>query len=104
MRAIQVDIRIPFTAGMNALITARLSARVAHEAMITGRRYGGEDAAVAGIVDAAVAADLVLDAAVERAAALASKDPMTLGALKRRLYASTLTALRDPDNAVGVAP
>jgi len=32
----EVDIGIPFTVGMNALITARLSARVAHEAMTTG--------------------------------------------------------------------
>jgi len=53
----EVDINIPFSVGMNALIAARLSPRVAHEAMTTGRRYGGEDAAAADIVEAAVSAD-----------------------------------------------
>ncbi|HSZ13307.1 MAG TPA: enoyl-CoA hydratase-related protein [Solirubrobacteraceae bacterium] len=94
----EVDIRIPFTVGMNALIAARLSPRVAHEAMTTGRRYGGEDAAAAGIVEEAVESDLVLPSAVARAAALASKDPYTLGAIKGRLYASTLLALRAPSS------
>jgi enoyl-CoA hydratase/carnithine racemase len=74
----EIDIRIPFTPGMNALITVRLSARTAHEAMTTGRRYGGLDAAAAGIVDEAVEAEQVLPRAIERAAALADKDPATL--------------------------
>ncbi|MDX6701443.1 MAG: Delta3-Delta2-enoyl-CoA isomerase, partial [Baekduia sp.] len=43
----EVDIRIPFTPGMNALVAARLSKRTAHEAMTTGRRYGGTDAEAA---------------------------------------------------------
>lgn len=94
----EVDIRIPFTPGMNALITARLSARVAHEAMTTGRRYGGEAATAAGIVEQAVAAELVLGTAKELAAALAAKDPGTLGTIKRRLYAGTLAALREPNS------
>ena len=47
----EVDIGIAFTAGMNELITARLPARTAHEAMTTGRRYGGAEAAAAGIVE-----------------------------------------------------
>jgi Delta3-Delta2-enoyl-CoA isomerase len=94
----EIDIRIPFTAGMNALITARLSARVAHEAMTTGRRYGGEAAAAAEIVEQAVEADLVLATATELAATLATKDPETLGTIKQRLYASTLAALREPSS------
>jgi enoyl-CoA hydratase/carnithine racemase len=92
----EVDIGIPFTPGMNSLITARLSARTAHEAMTTGRRYGGEDAAEAGIVDAALAEQELLTRAVERAGALAGKNPDTLGTIKRRLYSGTLEALRDP--------
>jgi enoyl-CoA hydratase/carnithine racemase len=97
----EVDIGIPFTPGMSALILARLSARVAHEAMTTGRRYGGDAAAQAGIVERAVEADLVLSTATELAAALAPKDPATLGAIKQGLYVSTLEALRGPlDSAV----
>ncbi len=57
----EVDIGIPFTPGMSALIASRLTAPVAHEAMTTGRRYGGEDAATAGIVDQAVPEDAVLE-------------------------------------------
>ncbi len=91
----EVDIRIPFTHGMNALIAARLSKHAAHEAMTTGRRYGGLDAQTAGIVDSAVEEDRVRAEAIELAAALASKDPATLGAIKRRLYEAPLAALRD---------
>lgn len=91
----EVDIRIPFTHGMNALIAARLSKHAAHEAMTTGRRYGGLDAQAAGIVDHAVGEERVLPQAIELAAALASKDPATLGAIKRRLYEAPLAALRD---------
>jgi Delta3-Delta2-enoyl-CoA isomerase len=91
----EVDIRIPFTHGMNALIAARLSAHAAHESMTTGRRYGGVDAQAAGIVDHAVEQERVLPQAIELAAALAAKDPATLGTIKRRLYEAPLAALRD---------
>jgi enoyl-CoA hydratase/carnithine racemase len=93
----EVDIGIPFTPGMSALIASRLTAPAAHEAMTTGRRYGGQDAAAAGIVDQAVGEGAVLERAIERASHLAGKDPATLGMIKRRLYAATLAALRDPD-------
>ncbi len=91
----EVNIRIPFTHGMSALIAARLSKQAAHEAMTTGRRYGGLDAMQAGIVDHAAAEDRVLAQSIELAAALAAKDPATLGAIKRRLYEAPLAALRD---------
>jgi Delta3-Delta2-enoyl-CoA isomerase len=91
----EVDIHIPFTPPMAALIQARLSKATAHEAMTTGRRYGGTDAAAAGIVDVAVGEERVLAEAVERAAALAGKDPATLGAIKVGMYAEALALLRD---------
>ena len=96
----EVDIKIPFTAGMNALITARLVPQIAHEAMTTGRRYGGKEAARAGIVEEALDAEHLLDRALEIAAALAPKDPVTLGTIKQRLYASTLSALRQPESTL----
>lgn len=92
----EVDINIPFTPPMAALIQARLSKAAAHEAMTTGRRYGGADAAAAGIVDDAVGEDEVLPRAIERAAALASKDGATLAAIKEGMYAEALALLRDP--------
>jgi Delta3-Delta2-enoyl-CoA isomerase len=91
----EVDIRIPFTLGMDALIKSRLKPQVAHEAMLTGRRYGGVDALAAEIVQAALPEDQVLPAAIERASALADKDGTTLGTIKERLYAPALAAIRD---------
>lgn len=91
----EVDIRIPFTPGMDALIKARLTPQVAHEAMTTGRRYGADQAVAAAIVQTAVPEDQVLPVAVERAAALAEKDGATLGTIKQRLYAPALSVLRD---------
>jgi Delta3-Delta2-enoyl-CoA isomerase len=91
----EVDIHIPFTPGMSALIQSRLTPQVAHEAMTTGRRYGGVDAAAAGIVDATAAEGAVLDDAVERAAALAGKASPTLGTIKARMYGPALTLLRE---------
>jgi Delta3-Delta2-enoyl-CoA isomerase len=92
----EVDIRIPFTPGMAALIQSRLAPPSAHEAMTTGRRYGGTDALSAGIVEAAVAEDEVLAVAVERAGALTGKAGSTLGAIKEGMYARALELLRTP--------
>jgi enoyl-CoA hydratase/carnithine racemase len=89
----EVDIQIPFTPGMNALITARLAPQTAHEAMTTGRRYGGADAQQVAIVDRAVAEDEVLPAALEVAGALAAKAGPTLGTIKTRMYGPALAAL-----------
>ena len=90
----EVDIGIPFTPGMGALIQARLSPQVAHEAMTTGRRYGGVDAAAVGLVDDAAGEEQVLAAALERARPLAAKAGPTLGAIKEQMYAHVLRLLR----------
>jgi len=92
----EIDIRLPFTPGMNALLSSRLAPAVAHEAMTTGRRYGGAEAAAAGIVATAVAEDRVREEACERARARAGSDPATLAAIKQRLYAEPLATLRGP--------
>ncbi len=92
----EVDIGIPFTPGMSALIAARLAPPAAHEAMTTGRRYGGLDAQAAGIVQRAVAEDEVRATALARADELAGKDPGTLRTIKQRLHGPALAALRGP--------
>ncbi|MFF8993934.1 enoyl-CoA hydratase-related protein [Streptomyces sp. NPDC014983] len=91
----EADIDIPFTPGMSALVQSRLAPRTAHEAMVTARRYGGLDAAAAGIVDQAVAEEDVLATAVETARAQTAKAGDTLGTIKARMYAPVLAALRD---------
>ncbi|AWI27405.1 enoyl-CoA hydratase-related protein [Streptomyces tirandamycinicus] len=91
----EVDLHLPFTPGMNALITARLPGAAAHEAMISGRRYGGEQAARVGLVTRATAQDAVLSSARDLADDMGRKDGRTLGAIKTRLFAQTLDALAD---------
>ena len=86
----EVDINIPFTPGMAALIQARLAPKAAHEAMTTGRRYGGADAAAADIVDAAVPLEEVLPAALALVRPLAAKNPQTLHAIKSGMYPTAL--------------
>ena len=89
----EVDLGIPFTAGMNALIRSRLPIATAHEAMTTARRYGGVDAKEAGIVAATAGEGEVLDLAVARAEELAAKAGPVLGAIKSRLYAEVVAEL-----------
>ena len=91
----EADINIPFTEGMTALIQAKLTPAAATEAMTTARRYGGEDALAAGLVDAVGAEDALLAAAVERVRPLAPKDGTTLGKIKQRMYAGELEILLD---------
>jgi Delta3-Delta2-enoyl-CoA isomerase len=91
----EVDINIPFTPGMAALIQSKLTPAAAHEAMTTGKRYGGTAAAAAAIVDEAVPEADVLPKALERARALTGKNPQTLAAIKNQMYTGALTALRE---------
>ncbi|HEY7962074.1 MAG TPA: enoyl-CoA hydratase-related protein [Solirubrobacteraceae bacterium] len=93
----EVDINIPFSPGMTALVMARLPIAAAHEAMTTGRRYGGTDALAAGIVHAAVSEEQVLPHALALAAGMAGKDAATLAAIKQRMYAGAVAALRDTE-------
>jgi enoyl-CoA hydratase/carnithine racemase len=86
----EVDIKIPFTKQMDALIRARLPKVVAHEAMCTARRYGGSEAADRQIVDHAVAETEVLPRAIEIAQGLAEKDRDTIVVIKRQMYADVI--------------
>ncbi|MEU9481384.1 enoyl-CoA hydratase-related protein [Streptomyces sp. NPDC048191] len=97
----EADINIPFTPGMSALIQARLTPQTAHHAMVSARRFGGQEAAAAGIVDQAVDESALRTAALELAQAHASKAGDTLGTIKARMYTPVLTTLRDTTNPRG---
>jgi enoyl-CoA hydratase/carnithine racemase len=90
----EVDINIPFTPGMAALIQAKLSPQDAVVAMTTGHRYGGADALAARLVDAIAPDDEVVGAAIERITPIAGKDRGTLGAIKTTMFAPVVAALR----------
>lgn len=91
----EVDIRIPFTAGMAALIQAKLLPHTAVTAMTTGHRYGGQEALAAALVDDVAAEAEVVNAAVAKVQPLLGKDPGTLGAIKSTMYTNVLAALRN---------
>jgi enoyl-CoA hydratase/carnithine racemase len=88
----EADLGLPVTGPMYAVLEAKLPRRAAQEAILTGRRFGGTDAAAAGIVQHAVPADDVLPRAVELAAGLAAKDRRTLAAHKRLLFGAAAQA------------
>ncbi len=89
----EVDIRIPFTPGMAALIQAKLSPAAAVASMTTGRRFGGADALRFAIVDATATEDAVTNAAVDVLAPLGGKDAGTLGAIKNTMFGPAIAAL-----------
>ncbi|CQD13703.1 enoyl-CoA hydratase [Mycobacterium lentiflavum] len=90
----EVDIKIPFTTGMAALVQAKLSPQTAVTAMTTGRRFTGPDAQAAGLVDDTAPDEELVSAAVNRLQPLLGKDRGTLGAIKSTMYASVTAALR----------
>lgn len=92
----EIDIRIPFTSGMAALIQSKLTPRAALDAMSTGYRYGGQEALDAGLVDSVAAESDLLETARERVAGLTDKHPGTLGAIKSMMYAQVVIRLNEP--------
>ena len=90
----EVDLGMPFTEGMNALIPARLPAMTAHEAMVTGRRYPGPDALAGGIVNELAADDQVLPRAVEVAQSLASKAGPGIAGIRTHLHHHVIAHLQ----------
>jgi len=89
----EVDINIPFSPGMAALIQAKLAPQTAVASMTTGRRFGGDDAASIGIVDATAAEGAVTAAAVDVLRPLGAKSQGTLGAIKQTMFAHAVATL-----------
>lgn len=89
----EVDIHIPFTPGMAALIQAKLTPQAAVSAMTTGRRFGGTEAAAIGIVDATAGEHAVTATAIDMVTPLGGKDSGTLGAIKNTMFAAAVAAL-----------
>jgi Delta3-Delta2-enoyl-CoA isomerase len=84
----EVDLGLPLTPAMYAVLAAKLPQATLHEAILTGRRYDAAAALAAGIVHHVVAENLVLDTAVELATTLAGKNRAVVAEHKRLLYAA----------------
>lgn len=89
----EADLGLPLTAEYLSVLTAKLPARSLQRAVLTGRRYGGQEALAAGIVHKVAAEDLVLPTAVRLAAEMAGKDRRTVGEHKRLLYGEAIKTL-----------
>jgi enoyl-CoA hydratase/carnithine racemase len=86
----EVDLGLPLTEAMHAVVTANLPRRAAHEAMVTGRRYGASEALAAGIVHRVAPEFDVLQQAVAIAAENAAKDRSVIAAHKRLSHGTAL--------------
>ncbi|MCF8590330.1 enoyl-CoA hydratase/isomerase family protein [Gordonia liuliyuniae] len=95
----EAALNMPFTRGMASLIRTRMSDTTATEAMLTSRRYGGDDARAAGIVDESVPADAILGRAREVARERAALVGDNLSTIKRGLR---LPLLEDLNTATPV--
>jgi enoyl-CoA hydratase/carnithine racemase len=91
----EVDIHIPFTPGMAALVMSKVTPRTAVDAMTTGRRFDGPGAVAAGLVDAAGSLESLPGLAGGLVGDLAGKDRATLGRIKATMFAGVVAALRE---------
>jgi enoyl-CoA hydratase/carnithine racemase len=90
----EVDITIPFTPGMAALVQAKLTPAAAIAAMTTGRRFDAPTAVEYGLVDRAAGETELVEVAAAAVRPLAGKDRTTLGGIKSTMFAGAFTALR----------
>src|SRR5690606_16821269 len=75
----EVDLGMPSTPGMAALIQAKLTPAAAIASMTTGRRFGGPEARDLGLVDDIADLDRLIASADALVRPLAGKDRKTLG-------------------------
>jgi enoyl-CoA hydratase/carnithine racemase len=90
-----VDVGIPFTPGMSALISAKVPQPAAHDLVVSCRQIGGKEALELGVVNRVAAHTEVVTDAVALARSMVDKDPTALRIVKKRLYpeaAGMLTA------------
>lgn len=78
----EVDIRIPFTPTMQAVLALLPNKQARRDMMLTGKRLGGKEAAELKIVDEALPAEDLFNRAMELAQMLAQKDRKTYSLIK----------------------
>src|SRR5258708_24482424 len=90
----EVDIHIPFSPGMAALIQAKLTPAAAVEAMTTGRRYGGANAQPIGPGTPTAPEGQVTTAAFESALGVSGRPPAHLHTVTLTIFAAVGPSLR----------
>lgn len=91
----EVHLSMNFPPGLMHVARSRIAAPELSRAVVVGHRYGGPEAAAAGIVDEAMALDGLTDAAIARVAPLAGTAGDNLQLIKRQLYPLIAELLSD---------
>ena len=86
----EVDLGLPLTPAMHAVLSAHLPPKTLAEAALTGRRYSAPEALKAGIIDEAAKEKAVLEKAIAIAEPLAKKNRDVLREHKRLMYGEAL--------------
>jgi enoyl-CoA hydratase/carnithine racemase len=86
----EVDLGLPLTPAMHAVLAAHLPPKTLAEAALTGRRYNAAEALAAGIVDEAAKEKAVLEKAIALAEPLATKNRDVIREHKRLMYGEAL--------------
>jgi len=86
----EVDLGLPLTPAMSAVVAAKLPRETTHEAIMTGQRYDATEAQMAGIINFTSAEDEVLADAVDLAGDLAEKNRGVIKRHKELLYGNVL--------------
>jgi enoyl-CoA hydratase/carnithine racemase len=89
----EIDMKAYLHPGMTAIIQARLPHQSAHELIVTGKRYGADDALARRIVDDTASEAMLRARATEMAAEWAPKADPTMSRLKRDMYPRVIEAL-----------
>lgn len=94
LRLPEVELGLPFTSVMNALLQARLPQPARHRLMVLGTPIGGAQAAGWGVVDQAVEGESgALAAALEQAEALARFRGPVISTIRTTLYPDLLALI-----------
>jgi enoyl-CoA hydratase/carnithine racemase len=82
----EVDVGVPIGPEIMAVAQAKLSPSVLRDAILTGKRFGGEECVSLGITDAVCSEDDLLSKALDIAKQLAGKERSIFKSLKSTLY------------------
>ena len=82
----EVNLNMGLKPLMNGIIKEKLSAGVARECVLSGKRYSGQEAFDKGIVDSAVELDRLIGESINLLSDYSGKNPATYADLKRTLY------------------
>jgi Delta3-Delta2-enoyl-CoA isomerase len=89
----EVDLGMSMSDEFEAIITAKLPADALLHALITGHRYGGDEAKAAGLVHESTSEEALLETALGIARPLASKDGGTIGRIKDKHFEGVVATL-----------